>query len=105
MTGFDLAQNTIIGFFGIGTPGIGEMVLIGVVAVLLFGSRLPEVARTLGGSYQQFRKGLSDIQSTIKTDIDLDRKSLEKLVDYSDVDDDIDEPTGPKFDPPLEEAS
>ena len=93
----------MIAFFGIGTPGIGEAVLIGVVAVVLFGKRLPEVARSLGGSYQQFRKGLSDIQNSIKDDIDLDSDSKPaRLPDYSDTQD-YDEPTAPKFEPPVEE--
>ncbi|MFK7769260.1 MAG: twin-arginine translocase TatA/TatE family subunit [Mariniblastus sp.] len=96
----------MIAFFGIGTPGIGEAILIGVVAVVLFGKRLPEVARSLGSSYQQFRKGLSDIQNSIKEDIDLDLESgpSTRLPDYSDVQD-YDEPTAPKFEPPVEEVS
>ncbi len=96
----------MIAFFGIGTPGIGEAVLIGVVAVVLFGKRLPEVARSLGSSYQQFRKGLTDIQNSIKEDIDLDLESgptTKRLPDYSDAHDDFDEPTAPKFEPPVEE--
>ncbi len=95
----------MIAFFGIGTPGIGEAVLIGVVAVVLFGKRLPEVARSLGSSYQQFRKGLSDIQNSIKEDIDLDLESgpTKRLPDYSDAHDDYDEPMAPKFEPPVEE--
>ena len=43
-----------IALVAIFTGGIGfqELVVIGVVAVLLFGSRLPSVARSLGQSYQ-----------------------------------------------------
>ena len=47
----------LIGF--IGGMGFMEMALLGMVAVLLFGKNLPDVARKLGGTYQQFRKGLS----------------------------------------------
>ena len=98
--------SPIIAFLGIGTPGVGELIVIGVVAVLLFGSRLPEVARSLGSSYQQFRKGLSDIQSSIKSDLDINAtNSYDRLPDYSDVNDDYDEPTAPKFEPPAEEES
>ena len=43
--------------------GIQELIIVGIVAVVLFGKRLPEVARSMGASYQEFRKGLSDIQS------------------------------------------
>ena len=86
--------------------GFGEMALIGIVAVMLFGSRLPEVASQLGKSYQQFRKGLDEIKSSIKTDIDLDvsGSSVSKLPDYSQQsDDDYDAPSSPVFDAPEEE--
>ena len=85
-----------------GGIGVGELIVIGVVAVLLFGSRLPEVARSLGGSYQQFRKGLSEIQTSIKSEIDLDSPT-NKLPDYTDYNDDYQEPTAPKFVPPVED--
>jgi sec-independent protein translocase protein TatA len=45
--------------FGLGTQ---ELLVFGILAVLLFGKRLPEVAKTLGSSYRDFRKGLNDIQ-------------------------------------------
>ena len=48
--------------FGI---GYSEMGVILIVAILLFGKRLPEVARNVGQSYQQFRQGLAEIQTTI----------------------------------------
>lgn len=39
-----------------------EMMVVGVVAVLLFGSRLPSVARSAGKSLTEFRRGMSDLQ-------------------------------------------
>ena len=39
-------MNPLFAFFG--APGPMEMLIIGVVAVLLFGKRLPEVGRSLG---------------------------------------------------------
>ena len=39
-----------------------EMMLLFVVALLLFGKRLPEVARSLGKGMMEFKKGLYDIQ-------------------------------------------
>lgn len=41
-----------------GMPGPMEWVIIGVIALLLFGRRLPEVMRGLGGGVREFRKGI-----------------------------------------------
>ena len=46
----------------IGMPGPMEMVIIGVIAVLLFGSRLPKVARSVGSSVIEFKRGLKGIE-------------------------------------------
>ncbi len=45
-------------------PGLGytEMMLFGIIALMLFGSKLPEVARSLGGTYRQLRKSVDDFQ-------------------------------------------
>lgn len=51
----------------LGTIGPLEWVIIGVVALLIFGRRLPDVARSLGRSIVEFKKGLSDVQSQIDT--------------------------------------
>lgn len=45
--------------------GMYELMIVGIIAIVLFGSKLPEVARSLGGSYREFRKGLGDIQSSM----------------------------------------
>ena len=82
--------------FGVGPP---ELLIIGVVAVLLFGKRLPEVARSLGASYNEFRRGLQDIQSEMNQAINSEPSSSPKK-QYSYADDDYDEPTAPKFTPP-----
>lgn len=44
--------------FGIGPM---EMLVVGVIALLLFGKRLPEVARGLGKSVTEFKRGLRDV--------------------------------------------
>jgi sec-independent protein translocase protein TatA len=84
--------------------GMQEMVIVMVVAVLLFGKRLPEVARSLGSSYHQFRKGLQDIQSEMNTatnSYSYSSSSPSRSSNYSTFDDeDYDEPTAPKFEAP-----
>lgn len=85
--------------FGIGFP---ELVIISVVAVILFGARLPEVARSLGQSYQQFRKGLQEIQSTIHIDADSYNPSSSNSDRYRDFRDDYDPPPESTFSPPKE---
>ena len=87
--------------------GMQEMVIIMVVAVLLFGKRLPEVARSLGSSYQQFRKGLQDIQSEMSSATgSYYSSSTSSPSSYSTFDDeDYDEPTAPRFEAPVSEPS
>lgn len=51
-------MNTFHCIVGFWTPGPFEWVVIGIVAVLLFGKRLPEVGRQLGQGFVEFKKGL-----------------------------------------------
>ena len=41
-------------------PGTAEWVVIAVLALLIFGRRLPEVARSFGQTIVEFRKGLRE---------------------------------------------
>ena len=44
-------------------PNLGwpEMLIIGIVMLLLFGRRLPEVGKSLGEGIVSFKKGLKDV--------------------------------------------
>lgn len=42
-----------------------EMMLIAAIALLLFGAKLPEVARSAGKSYRAFKDGISDLQRNV----------------------------------------
>ncbi|MFM2092197.1 MAG: hypothetical protein RLZZ127_2686 [Planctomycetota bacterium] len=41
-------------------PGGFEWIIILVVALLIFGPKLPSIMRGLGGSVKEFKKGMSD---------------------------------------------
>ena len=51
--------------FGLGPT---ELVIVGIVGILLFGNRLPTIARSIGSSFVQFKKGLNDVQDEIKSE-------------------------------------
>lgn len=42
--------------------GYTEMILVGVIAIMLFGSRLPDVARNFGATYRQLRNKVDEFQ-------------------------------------------
>lgn len=45
--------------------GFGEMALLAIVALLLYGSDLPEVAKTWGKAYAEFRRNLNGFRSEL----------------------------------------
>lgn len=51
--------------FAFWSPGPAEMLVFAVVALLLYGGNLPEVARSWGKSFAEFRRGLSGIQNEL----------------------------------------
>ena len=52
--------------FGIGPT---EMLIVGIIAVILFGNRLPSVARSLGKSLTEFKKGMREFESEMHSTI------------------------------------
>ena len=85
-----------------GGIGTSELLIIGALAVLLFGSKLPEVARNFGRSYQQVRKGLTDLQSSFTADANAPAKfdsRHEKIAHYKDAVDELETPPPPRFEP------
>lgn len=51
-----------LAFMNIGLP---EIIIIGVVGILLFGRRLPEVGKNLGKTIVEFKKGLNSTTEEI----------------------------------------
>ena len=80
------------------SPGPMEMLIIGAIAVLLFGKRLPEVGRSLGKGIVEFKKGINGIED----DIDSAATHGTTAMAHDPVDDHV-EATAPKFEPPAEE--
>jgi len=60
----DIASRTLA--FGF-SPGPQEMLVVGIIALLLFGKRLPEVARNLGKGLSEFKKGMNGFQEEIRS--------------------------------------
>ena len=50
-----------------GLPGGVEWIVIGVIALLLFGKRLPEVMRSVGKGITEFKRGMHDLTDEVGT--------------------------------------
>lgn len=57
------------------TLGTGELLLIAVAALLLFGPRkLPEISRSLGKSLAEFKRASDDFKRTWEYEVELERR-------------------------------
>ncbi|MCE5341408.1 MAG: twin-arginine translocase TatA/TatE family subunit [Planctomycetaceae bacterium] len=55
--------------------GMPELIVILLIALVLFGRKLPEVARSLGKSLNEFKKGMKETQDDIENKVnDKDEK-------------------------------
>jgi len=60
-----------------GNLGAGEIILILLVVLILFGAKkIPELARGIGKGMSEFKKGLKDVEDEIKT-ADKDTKKID----------------------------
>ena len=79
------------------SPGPMELLIIGAIAVLLFGKRVPEVGRSLGKGLVEFKKGLHGIEDEIESVADSSTSTTPDEVENRE------EATVPKFEPPAKE--
>jgi Tat protein translocase TatB subunit len=69
--------------FGIGMP---ELILILAVALIVIGpKKLPDLARTLGKTFREFKKATQEFRETIEVDPDL--SNLKKA--FNEIDSDV----------------
>ncbi len=84
--------------------GYTEMILFGVIALMLFGSRLPEVARNFGATYRQLRGKVDEFQREFREWERTDAPPTN--LPPNDLEDDESlTPRSPKFTPPPEDDS
>ncbi|MCK6471316.1 MAG: twin-arginine translocase TatA/TatE family subunit [Planctomycetes bacterium] len=50
--------------------GMPELIIILIVALLIFGSRLPDVARKVGKGLSEFKRGVQEASDEVKREID-----------------------------------
>lgn len=79
----------------IGSPGLPELIIVGIIALLLFGKRLPEVARSLGKGIVEFKKGVRGIDDAVDDAVYTPSESSRPVPSEETV-----EATAPKFEPP-----
>lgn len=70
-----------------GMPGGIEWIIILIVALLIFGRRLPEVMKSMGKGIVEFKKGIKGIEDEVESETRRPKKeNLEKAY-FADNDD------------------
>lgn len=69
-------MNTLLFLNNLGT---GEIIIIALVVLLLFGGKkIPELMRGIGKGVRSFKEGINDVKDEINKPIDDEKKNDEK---------------------------
>lgn len=63
----DSMHSVLAAFYGMGS---WEMIIILVIALLIFGKRLPDLARSVGKSLTEFKKGINEAKESTDDVVD-----------------------------------
>jgi len=74
------------------------LLILGAIAVMLFGERLPEVARSFGKGLMELKTGVRGIQQELENAVN-SATSVDTSPRYPEPED-REEATAPKFEPP-----
>jgi len=81
----------------LGFPGGPELLIVAFIALMLFGKRLPEVARNMGKGLTEFKKGIRGVEDDIHENTSYDP---EPTAERPTADDSLDNISAPKFTAP-----
>ncbi len=102
MLSVEIQDVIVIGIFS--GMGFQELLVIGIIAVILFGKNLPDVAKKAGKYYYDFTRGLREMQTDLKTSIESGTNESQSYTSEDEpAADDYDVATAPRFEPPPSE--
>ena len=61
----------------LGPIGWQELLILGVIGILIFGKRLPEVGRSIGKGIVEFKKGLAGVDEEIEAAVSEKGKKID----------------------------
>ena len=57
--------------------GFGELFVLALVAIIMFGGQLPDVARKVGRGITDFKRGMNEQLGEIRSDLEVDTRTAE----------------------------